>query len=99
MPDAGRDWRDATITDLFDAQVLRRPDAVALRFNGQDMTYAELDQRADQLARQLRDLGVRTESAVGVFFACSFEMLIALVGILKAGGAYVPMHQNEPADR
>ncbi|ASW54262.1 hypothetical protein CIK06_08780 [Plantactinospora sp. KBS50] len=90
------DWRSATITDLFDEQVRRRPEAVALRFDGVDMTYAELDKRAESLARQLRSLGVGTESVVGVFFERSFEMLIALVGILKAGGAYLPLHLNEP---
>lgn len=92
-------WRSATITDLFDEQVRRRPEAVALRFDGKDMTYAELDQRADRLARQLRSLGVSTESVVGVFFDRSFEMLIALIGILKAGGAYLPLHLNEPPER
>ncbi len=97
--DPSPNWRDATITDLFDEQVRRRPDAVALRFDGQDLTYLELDRRAELLARHLRDLGVRTEAAVGVFFERSFEMVIALVGILKAGGAYVPLHQNEPPDR
>jgi amino acid adenylation domain-containing protein len=93
------DWRDATITDLFDAQVRRRPEAVALRFDGEDMTYAELDRRADRLARHLRSIGVETDGVVGVFFERSFEMLIALVGILKAGGAYLPLHLNEPPER
>lgn len=93
------DWRSATITDLFDEQVRRRPEAIALRFDGKDMTYAELDRRADRLARQLRSLGVGTESVVGVFFDRSFEMLVALVGILKAGGAYLPVHTEEPAER
>ncbi|WP_213453280.1 non-ribosomal peptide synthetase [Rhizomonospora bruguierae] len=77
----------------------RRPEATALRFDGVDMTYAELDARADRLARQLRSLGVGPESVVGVYFERSFEMLVALVGILKAGGAYLPVHQNEPPDR
>ena len=94
-----RDWRRATITDLFDEQVWCRPEAVALRFDGTDMTYAELDRRADRLARHLRALGVGAESVVGVFFERSFEMIVALVGILKAGGAYLPVHTNEPPDR
>ncbi|MGH3730708.1 MAG: AMP-binding protein, partial [Micromonosporaceae bacterium] len=94
-----RNWRNATITDLFDEQVRRRPQATALRFEGVDMTYAELDQRATRLAHQLRSLGVGPESVVGVFFERSFEMLIALVGILKAGGAYLPVHLNEPPER
>jgi amino acid adenylation domain-containing protein len=93
------DWRNATITDLFDEQVRRRPEAIALRFDGTDMTYAELDQRADRLARQLRSLGVSTESAVGVFVERSFEMVVALVAILKAGGAYLPLHPTEAPDR
>ncbi|WP_207935933.1 non-ribosomal peptide synthetase [Actinomadura sp. KC216] len=99
VQDLSSEWRGATITDLFDEQVRRRPDAVALRFDGKDMTYLDLDRRADLLARHLRDLGVHMEAAVGVFFERSFEMVVALVGILKAGGAYVPLHQNEPPDR
>ncbi|WP_170155737.1 non-ribosomal peptide synthetase [Umezawaea tangerina] len=93
------EWRNATITDLFDEQVRRRPDAVALRFDGVDMTYAELDRRADLLGRHLRSLGVVTESPVGVFIERSFEMVVALVAILKAGGAYLPLHPTEAPDR
>ncbi|QES55678.1 thioester reductase [Streptomyces venezuelae] len=93
------DWRNATITDLFDEQVRLRPEATALRFDGVDMSYAELDRRADLLARHLRALGVGTESVVGLFVERSFEMIVALVGILKAGGAYLPVHQNEPPER
>ncbi|WP_236243929.1 non-ribosomal peptide synthetase [Streptomyces sp. CC210A] len=93
------DWRNATITDLFDEQVRLRPEATALRFEGVDMSYAELDRRADLLARHLRGLGVGTESVVGLFVERSFEMLVALVGILKAGGVYLPVHQNEPPER
>jgi len=93
------DWRSATITDLFRDQVRRRPEAIALRFDDNDMTYAELDQRTDRLAHHLRSLGVSTESVVGVFFERSFEMVVALVGILKAGGAYLPVHVNEPPER
>ncbi|WP_413754055.1 non-ribosomal peptide synthetase [Streptomyces sp. R-74717] len=93
------DWRNATIIDLFDEQVRLRPEATALRFDGVDMSYAELDRRADLLARHLRALGVGTESVVGLFAERSFEMIIALVGILKAGGVYLPVHQNEPPER
>ncbi|MBL1285930.1 amino acid adenylation domain-containing protein [Streptomyces sp. NPDC057067] len=92
-------WRSASITDLFDEQVRLRPEAIALRFDGVDMSYAELDRRADLLARQLRGLGVGTESVVGLFVERSFEMVVALVGILKAGGVYLPVHQNEPPER
>jgi amino acid adenylation domain-containing protein len=92
-------WRNATITDLFDEQVRLRPEATALRFDGVDMSYAELDRRADELARHLRALGVGTESVVGLFVERSFEMITALLGILKAGGAYLPVHHNEPPER
>ncbi|SCF74547.1 AMP-binding enzyme C-terminal domain-containing protein [Streptomyces sp. Ncost-T10-10d] len=93
------DWRNATITDLFDEQVRHRPEATALRFDGADMTYAELDERAERLARHLRSRGVGAESVVGLFVERSFEMVIALVGILKTGGAYLPVHPNEPTER
>jgi amino acid adenylation domain-containing protein len=94
-----RDWRDATITELFEEQVRRRPQATALRFRGEDMTYAQLDEQADRWALHLRGLGVGPESAVGVCLERSFEMIVALVAILKAGGAYLPVHPSEPADR
>jgi amino acid adenylation domain-containing protein len=96
---AARDWRNATITELFADQVRNRPDATALRFRDQDMSYAELDGLADRLASHLRALGVGTESIVGVCVERSFEMVVALLGILKAGGAYLPLHQDEPAPR
>ncbi|WPW26728.1 amino acid adenylation domain-containing protein [Streptomyces atratus] len=88
-----------TITEQFAEQVRRRADATALRFRGEGLTYAELDERADRLARRLRGLGVGEESVVGVCFERSFEMVIALVAILKAGGAYLPVHPTEPQER
>lgn len=93
------DWREVTMTELFAEQVRRRPDATALRFLGTDMTYRELDERADDAALRLRGLGVGPESVVGVCVERSFEMVIALVAILKAGGAYLPVHPDEPAER
>ncbi|GIJ29229.1 hypothetical protein Vqi01_43910 [Micromonospora qiuiae] len=93
------DWRDATITQLFDEQVRTRPDAVALRFRGEDLTYAELNERANRWAHRLRSLGVGPESIVGVCVERSFEMIVALVATLKAGGAYLPLHPGEPAER
>jgi amino acid adenylation domain-containing protein len=93
------DWRNATVTEMFDEQVRTRPHATALRFRDEDMTYAGLDQRADRLARHLRTLGVGPESVVGVCVERSFEMIVALLGILKAGGAYLPVHPDEPAER
>jgi amino acid adenylation domain-containing protein len=90
---------EATITGLFAEQVRARPDATALRFLGEDMSYADLDQRTDQLARHLAGRGVGPESVVGVCIDRSFEMIVALLGILKAGGAYLPIHAKEPAER
>ncbi|WAP57769.1 non-ribosomal peptide synthetase [Streptomyces sp. S465] len=94
-----QDWRDATITELFEEQVRRRPGATALRFRDEDLTYQQLDERATRLAHRLRALGVGPESVVGVCVERSFEMVIALVGIVKAGGAYLPVHPGEPAER
>ncbi|MEU6979147.1 MULTISPECIES: amino acid adenylation domain-containing protein [unclassified Streptomyces] len=94
---AARDF--GTVTERFADQVRLRPDAVALRFLGEDLTYAELDSRADELALRLRAVGVGEESVVGVCFERSFEMVISLVAILKAGGAYLPVHPDEPQER
>lgn len=88
-----------TMTRRFAEQVRLRPDATALRFRGEDVTYAELDERAARLAVRLRGLGQGEESVVGVCFERSLEMVIALVAILKAGGAYLPVHPTEPQER
>lgn len=88
-----------TVTERFAEQVRLRPAATALRFRGEDLTYAELDARSDRLALRLRALGVEEESVVAVCFERWFEMVIALVAILKAGGAYLPVHESEPPAR
>lgn len=88
-----------SVTERFAEQVRTRPDAVALRFLGEDLTYAELDAKATELALRLRSVGVGEESVVGVCFERSFEMVISLVAILKAGGAYLPVHPEEPQER
>jgi amino acid adenylation domain-containing protein len=84
---------------LFEAQVERTPDAVAVRFEEQDLTYRELNNKANQLARHLRKLGVEPETLVGVYMERSLEMVISLYGILKAGGAYVPLDPEYPPNR
>ena len=95
-----RDYaRAATIHDLFHAQVDRAPDAVALAFRDQRLTYRELDARANGLAAHLRQLGVGPDVMVGVHVERSVEMLVGLLAILKAGGAYVPMDPYYPAGR
>ena len=91
--------RDRHIHELFEAQVDRTPDAVAVICGSHTLTYRELNQRANQLAHYLRGHGVRPETRVGVAMERSFEMVVALYGILKAGGAYVPLDPEYPSDR
>ncbi|HZI07435.1 MAG TPA: amino acid adenylation domain-containing protein, partial [Archangium sp.] len=83
----------------FEAQVARTPDAPAVTYEAQTLTYRELDARANQLAHRLRSLGVGPESLVGLCVERSLEMVVGLLAILKAGGAYVPMDPSYPADR
>ncbi|HEX8282859.1 MAG TPA: amino acid adenylation domain-containing protein [Pyrinomonadaceae bacterium] len=88
-----------TLQELFEAQVARTPDAEALVFEGERLTYRELDARANQLAHHLRELGVGPESRVGVCVERSFDMVVAVLGALKAGGAYVPLDPAYPQER
>jgi amino acid adenylation domain-containing protein len=95
-----RDYpRDKCIHQLFEAQVERTPDAVAVVFEDQRLTYQELDRRANQLAHYLQNLGVGPEVLVGICIGRSLDMVVALLGILKAGGAYVPLDPEYPNDR
>ncbi|ACC81527.1 non-ribosomal peptide synthetase [Nostoc punctiforme] len=87
------------IHELFTAQAERNPDLVAAVFGSQQITYQELNSRANQLAHYLRTLGVGTEVLVGIFVERSLEMLVGLLGILKAGGAYVPLDPDYPQER
>ncbi|MGA2224692.1 MAG: amino acid adenylation domain-containing protein, partial [Syntrophobacteraceae bacterium] len=91
--------RDKCIQELFEEQVERIPDAVALVFKDQRLTYRELNRRANQLARHLRNLGVGPEVLVGICMERSLEMVVGLLGILKAGGAYVPLDSAYPRER
>ncbi|WP_129973115.1 MULTISPECIES: non-ribosomal peptide synthase/polyketide synthase [unclassified Pseudomonas] len=83
----------------FEAQVQARPHAVALSHGGVALSYAELNRRANQLARYLVSLGVGAEVRVGVAMPRSAELVIALMAVLKAGGTYVPLDPDYPADR
>ncbi|MCP3169610.1 non-ribosomal peptide synthetase [Myxococcus qinghaiensis] len=91
--------REASIHEVFEAQVARTPDAVAVEFEGVRLTYVELDRRACQLAHHLRRHGVAAGGRVGLFTRRSLEMVVATLGILKAGGAYVPLDPSYPAER
>ncbi len=101
------DWNDTatdyprhlSIHQLFEHQVERRPQATALRFRDQQMTYEQLNRKANQVAHCLRRLGVGPEVMVGTLLERSLEMVVGLLGILKAGGAFVPLDANYPAER
>jgi amino acid adenylation domain-containing protein/non-ribosomal peptide synthase protein (TIGR01720 family) len=90
---------DLLIHQLFEAQAARTPDAVAVVFGDEQMTYAELNARANRLARYLQRLGVGPETLVGVCMERSLELIVGLVGIFKAGGAYLPLDPSYPAER
>lgn len=91
--------KNQCIHQLFEAQVEQTPDAVAVVFADQHLTYQVLNQRANQLAHYLRKLEVGPEVLVGVSLERSLEMIIGLLGILKAGGAYVPLDPTYPQER
>ena len=88
-----------TLATLFAEQVGRTPDAVAVEFGDSTLTYAELDARANTLARQLIRLGVGPDTRVGLSMPRSLELVIGVYAIHKAGGAYVPIDPDHPADR
>ncbi|WP_433414231.1 amino acid adenylation domain-containing protein [Microtetraspora malaysiensis] len=89
----------ATLHGRIEEQVARTPNAVAVTFEGRDLTYAELNERANRVAHRLRDLGAGPETLVGVFAERSAELVVALLGVLKAGAAYLPLDPEYPADR
>ncbi|QEI42775.1 Linear gramicidin synthase subunit D [Dolichospermum sp. UHCC 0315A] len=87
------------IHQLFEEQVERSPDAIAVVFDNQQLTYRHLNERANQLAHYLQKLGVKPELLVGICIERSLEMIVGLLGILKAGGAYVPLDPSYPKER
>ncbi|OEK07405.1 hypothetical protein A8C32_18400 [Flavivirga aquatica] len=88
-----------TVIDLFSKQVANTPDAIALVFNNKKLTYKELDERSNQLARYLIIIGVTKENLIPICIERSMEMVIGVLGILKAGGAYVPIDPAYPQQR
>ncbi len=111
LDDAERDlmlteWNDTvvavpegSVADVFDAQARRTPSAVAVRQGYDTLTYRELNERAERLARRLAGLGVRAEDRVGVLLARSVETVVTVLAIVKAGGAYLPLDEWAPAER
>nr|WP_328821891.1 non-ribosomal peptide synthase/polyketide synthase [Pseudomonas carbonaria] len=102
-----RDWNrteasypnDACVHELVEAQVERAPEAVALIFGEQELTYRDLNRRANRLAHKLRERGVGPDVLVGIALERSPEMVVGLLAILKAGGAYVPLDPEYPQER
>jgi len=90
---------DKCIHQLFESQVERTPDRVAVIYENKQLLYKELNQRANQVAHHLRSLGVKPEVLVGICFERSLEMVVGLLGILKAGGAYIPLDPSYPQER
>jgi non-ribosomal peptide synthetase component F len=91
--------RNATLVELFAAHVERAPEAPAVVFGDDSLTYAELDRRANCLARHLIGLGVGPGSLVGLCLERSADLIVSLLGILKTGGAYLPLDPSSPAER
>ena len=94
-----REFPLACVHELFEQQAARCPGEMAVVFEGNAITYGELDQRANQVAHQLKDLGVGPEMPVGICTERSVEMIIGVLGILKSGGAYVPLDPAYPVKR
>jgi len=101
------DWNDYTaeypkglcIHQLFEAQVEFTPDAIAVAYDGQYLTYRELDKRANQLAHYLRKRGIKPEILVGICADKSLELIVGVMGTVKAGGAYLPIDPTYPPER
>jgi amino acid adenylation domain-containing protein len=91
--------RDKCVHQLFEEQVERSPEAVALVFGEERLTYEDLNSRANQVARHLQGLGVGPDDLVGICMERSMDMVVGILGILKAGGAYVPLDPEYPKDR
>lgn len=92
-------YPEVCLSTLIEEQVTKQPNAIAALFEGEKLTYSELNARANQLAHMLREKGVTADSLVGVYLTRSLEMLIAICAIHKAGGAYVPLDTEFPVHR
>jgi len=91
--------QDLTLVSMFEQQAEKNPNSTAVSCDGNNLTYAELNQRSNQLAHYLRHLGVGGESLVGLCLDRSLDMIVGILGILKAGGAYVPLDTTNPKER
>ncbi|MEW9918953.1 MupA/Atu3671 family FMN-dependent luciferase-like monooxygenase [Marimonas sp. MJW-29] len=94
-----RDYDRTTIHAAFEAQVAETPEAQALVFEAETLTYSDLNARANRVAHVLRDMGAKPGTPIGIYTARDVDLLVGALGILKAGGAYVPLDPAYPADR
>jgi len=92
-------YPEQSIAQLFEEQVAQSPEAVAVVYGGEQVSYGELNRRGNQLGHYLRELGVGAEVRVGICMERSVAMVVGLLGILKAGGVYVPLDGSYPAER
>ncbi len=99
LGDAADPAVEGTVAELFERQAARTPDAVAVVFEGDELTYHELDARSNHLARELRRRGVGPETVVTVSLRRTPELVTALLAVAKAGGAYLPVDYGYPAER
>jgi non-ribosomal peptide synthetase component F len=98
--DTSNDYpRNKCLHELFEEQVERSPESIALVYQDNQLSYLELNRRANRLAHYIQRLGVGPEKRVGIFVERSIEMMVELLGALKAGGAYVPLDPNYPRER
>ncbi len=91
--------KDKTIHQLFEEQVEKTPDNIAVVYEEKSFTYRELNERANQLARVLRDKGVKSDSIVAIIVDRSLDMIVGIMSVLKSGGAYLPIDPEYPKDR
>ena len=93
------DFPTQTFLNLFDVQVARRPEQSAVVSGSESLSYAELNERANQLAAYLRGQGASAETLVGICIERTLDMAIGILGILKSGAAYLPLDPDYPAER
>ncbi|MBG9452514.1 hypothetical protein ABE61_00010, partial [Lysinibacillus sphaericus] len=91
--------REKTVVELFEEQAAKTPDQIALVFEGEEVSYRELNERANVLAHKLRELGVKPDDFVAIMSERSIEMIAGIYGIIKAGAAYVPIDSTYPEER
>ena len=91
--------KEKTVVELFEEQAAKSPDQIAVECEGRQLTYRELNNRANQLARKLRSLGVKPDEYVGIITERSLDMMVGIYATMKAGGAYVPIDPNYPVSR